>query len=174
MALTRSLMRAEALRCISPREALLRVHKLLLEISRTELFVTILYGILNPSARTFHYARAGHERALYHSPRSGHCRFLEGDGMFLGIVDPVIVEELCLDLLPGDRVILFSDGITDANSTEGHVFGRQRLLDLVAESDEPTAQGLCDNVFRTVDAFQAGSEQYDDMALLVARLRRHG
>jgi serine phosphatase RsbU (regulator of sigma subunit) len=170
MALTRSLMRAEAQRCISPREALLRVHRLLLEISRTELFVTILYGILNPAARTFSYARAGHERALYHSPRTGECRFLEGDGMFLGIVDPVIVEELSLDLLPGDRIILFSDGITDANSTEGDVFGRQRLLASVAESTESTAQGLCDGVFQLVDTFQAGSEQFDDMALLVARV----
>lgn len=170
MALARSLMRAEAQRCASPKEALLRVHKLLLEISRTELFVTVLYGVLDLPARTFCYARAGHERALYHSPRRGECRFLEGYGLILGMVDPVILEELCLELLPGDRIILFSDGITDANAPDGRVFGRQRLLAAVAESGESGAQALCDELFRRAQAFQAGSEQFDDMALLVAQV----
>jgi sigma-B regulation protein RsbU (phosphoserine phosphatase) len=170
MALTRSLVRAEAQRCVSPKETLLRVHKLLLEMSRTEMFVTVLYGVLDLAARTFCYARAGHERAMYYSPDGGECRFLEGDGMGLGIVDPVVLEELCLDLLPGDRIVLFSDGITDANSPDGQFFGRRRLMAAVAESRESTAQGLCDGVIRRVEAFQSGSEQFDDMALLVARL----
>ena len=173
MALTRSLMRAEAQRCASPKEALLRVHKLLLEISRTELFVTVLYGVIDLAARTFCYARAGHERALYHSPHRGECRFLEGDGMFLGMVDPVVLEERCMDLLPGDRIVLFSDGITDANSAEGQLFGRHRLMAAVAESRESTAQVLCDGLFQRVQAFQTGSEQFDDMALLVAHIHSH-
>jgi sigma-B regulation protein RsbU (phosphoserine phosphatase) len=170
MALTRSLMRAEAQRCASPREALLQVHKLLLEISRTELFVTVLYGVLDLAERTFCYARAGHERPVYHRPSSGECRFLDGDGMFLGILDPIFIEEMCLDLLPGDRLVLFSDGLTDANSADGQLFGRQRLLATVAESGHSTAQGLCDGILRRVKTFQAGSEQFDDMAILVARL----
>ncbi len=173
MALTRSLMRAEAERCTSPKEALLRVNKLLLEISRTELFVTVLYGVLDLAASTFCYARAGHERALYHSPRGGECRFLEGDGMFLGMVDPVVLEERCLELLPGDRIILFSDGITDATSADGQIFGRPRLMAAVAESTESGAQVLCDGLFGRAQAFQAGSEQFDDMALLVAHIRSH-
>jgi sigma-B regulation protein RsbU (phosphoserine phosphatase) len=170
MALTRSLMRAEAQRCTSPKETLVRVHELLLEISRTELFVTVLYGILDLQARTFSYARAGHERAVYHSPTRDECRFLEGDGMFLGIVDPVFLEEVCLEVRPGDRVVLFSDGVTDANSIDGQMFGRQRLLAAVAESEETSAQGLCDGLFQRVRDFQTGSEQFDDMAILVAHL----
>ena len=88
----------------------------------------------------------------------------------MGMVDPVVLEELCIDLLPGDRIILFSDGITDANSTDGQLFGRQRLMAAIVQSGESTAQGLSDGVFERVAAFQAGSEQFDDMALLVARL----
>ncbi|NIV35517.1 MAG: SpoIIE family protein phosphatase [Anaerolineae bacterium] len=170
MALTRSLMRAEAQRSVSPKEALLRVNNLLFEMSRTELFVTVLYGVLDLSTSTFCYARAGHERALYHSPLRDECRFLEGEGMFLGMVEPVVVEELCIDLLPGDRIVLFSDGITDANSADGRLFGRQRLAAVIAEPAETTAQGSIDGVFQRVAEFQAGSEQFDDMALLVARL----
>jgi serine phosphatase RsbU (regulator of sigma subunit) len=92
--------------------------------------------------------------------------------MFLGMVEQVHLEELCLDLHPEDKLILFSDGITDANSTDGELFGRQRLAAAVAESAESTAQAVSDRVFQRVAAFQAGSEQFDDMALLVARLCR--
>jgi phosphoserine phosphatase RsbU/P len=87
----------------------------------------VLYGVFDPAARTLCYACAGHERALYHSPRKDECRFLEGDGMFLGMVEPIVLEELCLDLYAGDRVVLFSDGITDANSKDAELFGRRRL-----------------------------------------------
>ncbi len=139
-------------------------------MSRTDLFVTVLYGVVDLAARTFCYARAGHERALYHSPRRSECRFLEGEGMFLGMVEPAVLDELCIDLLPGDRIVLFSDGITDANSADGQLFGRQRLVAAVVESAESTAQDLSDSVFQRVADFQAGSEQFDDMALLVARL----
>jgi len=170
MALTRSLMRAEALRSGSPKETLLRVNRLLLEMSRTELFVTVLYGVLDVAARTFCYARAGHERALHHSPSADECRFLEGDGMFLGMVEQVVLEELCLDLHPGDRIALFSDGITDANSADGELFGHERLAAAVAEAGKWTAQAVTDSVFQRVDAFQAGAQQFDDMALLVACL----
>ena len=168
----RTAKRGEAQRSPSPKEALLRVNKLLLKISRTELFVTVLYGVFDLAARTLCYARAGHERALYHSPRKGECRFLEGDGMFLGMVEPIVLEELCLDLYPGDRVVLFSDGITDANSTDGELFGSQRLAAAVEEAEESTAQALSDRVFQRVVSFQAGAEQFDDMALLVACLGR--
>ena len=134
--------------------------------------MTVLYGVFDLAARTLCYARAGHERALYHSPRKDECRFLEGDGMFLGMVEPVVLEELCLDLYPGDRVVLFSDGITDANSTDGELFGRQRLAAAIEEGEESTAQALSDGVFQRVASFQAGAERFDDMALLVACLGR--
>ena len=169
MALTRSLVRAEAQRYVSPRETLLRVHQLLQEMSRTELFVTVLYGVLDLAAETFYYTRAGHERPILHSPGSGECRCLEGEGMFLGIVDPVIMEERSHHLLPEDRIVLFSDGITDASSPDGQFFGRQRLMAAIAESETATARDLCDGIIRRVETFQSGAEQFDDMALLVAR-----
>jgi serine phosphatase RsbU (regulator of sigma subunit) len=80
----------------------------------------------------------------------------------------VIIDERCLELLPGDRIVLFSDGMIDANSPDGLSFGRDRLASAVAESGASTAEGLCDHVFGLVERFQANSEQFDDMALLVA------
>jgi sigma-B regulation protein RsbU (phosphoserine phosphatase) len=90
--------------------------------------------------------------------------------MLLGIVDPVDMDECSLELFPGDGIVLYSDGMTDANSPSGQFFGRERLLAVVSESADATAGSLCDRIFQRVGAFQAGSQQYDDMALLVARL----
>lgn len=174
MALTRSLIRAEARRSSSPRQALLSVHRLLLEMSRADKFVTVFYGVLDLAQGTFRYARAGHDRPLHFSPDSGECQFLEGDGMLLGLVEEVILEEVDLQLRPGDVLVLYTDGITDAPSPAGEFFGVERLRETIGSAGGQSAQGLCDFVFERVEQFQAGAVQYDDMALLVVRVNAMG
>jgi sigma-B regulation protein RsbU (phosphoserine phosphatase) len=67
-------------------------------------------------------------------------------------------------------LVLYTDGITDANSTGGEFFGMKRLRETVCGTGELSPQSVCDLVFEHVDRFQAGAVQYDDMALLVARM----
>ena len=80
MALTRSLIYAEAKRNPSPREVLLTVNRLLLEMSQADMFVTVFYGVLDSVQGNLRYARAGHDRPLLFSRRTGACRFLADDG----------------------------------------------------------------------------------------------
>jgi sigma-B regulation protein RsbU (phosphoserine phosphatase) len=167
MALTRSLIRAEARRSSSPREVLLNVHRLLLEISQTGMFVTVFYGVLDLAQGGFCYARAGHDRPLHFRPSSGECRLLAGEGMLLGLVEPVILEEVEMDLGQGDRLVLYTDGITDTKSPTGEFFGVERLREIVCATGQQDAQSLCDLIFAEVEQFQAGSVQFDDMAVLV-------
>ncbi len=174
MALTRSLIRAEARRSFSPQQVLLNVHRLLLEISQADMFVTIFYGVLDLSRGRLQYTRAGHDRPLHVRPGSGECWFLQGDGMFLGFVDPVTLEEVSLGLEAGDLLVLYTDGLTDANSIEGERFGLERLQHTICDAATGSPQDLCDSVFRRVEQFQAGGEQFDDMALLVARIGATG
>jgi serine phosphatase RsbU (regulator of sigma subunit) len=170
MALTRSLIHAEAKRSSSPRRVLLSVHRLLMEMSQAEMFVTAFYGVLDAATGGLRYARAGHDRPLLVSHSSGECQFLAAQGMLLGYLDKVTLEEAEVGLHPGDLLILYSDGITDANSPGGDFFGVERLRDVVCAADELSAQGVCDHIFRHVGDFQAGTLQYDDMALLIVKL----
>ena len=170
MALTRSLLRAEARRCPSPREVLLNTHRLLLEISRADIFVTVFYGVLDPVRGTLLYARAGHDRPLLLRSGSHECHWLEAAGMFLGFVEQVELEEAQETLAPGDTLILYTDGMTDAQSPGGRFFGADRLRQAVCTSGTENAQEMCDLVFQEATAFQAGAEQFDDMALLVVKL----
>ena len=174
MALTRSLIRAEARHSASPRQVLLSVHKLLLEMSQATMFVTVFYGVLDPAQRTLRYARAGHDRPLLVSPGSGEFRFLGADGMALGIVEQVSLEEVSVSLHPGDLLVLYTDGITDANSPAGEFFGLERLYETVRAAGSLSAQKVCDLVFERVDRFQAEAVQYDDMALLVVKVNTRG
>jgi sigma-B regulation protein RsbU (phosphoserine phosphatase) len=167
MALTRSLIRAEAKRRTSPRRVLLNVHRLLLEMSRADMFVTVFYGVFDPAQSALRYVRAGHDHPLLFSPATGQCRFLTAVGMPLGYLEEVELEEASTDLCPGDLLLLYTDGITHAESPTGEMFGVERLHETVCDADAPAAQGLCDLIFERVDSFQAGTMQYDDMALLV-------
>jgi sigma-B regulation protein RsbU (phosphoserine phosphatase) len=166
MGLTRSLIRAEATHSDSPREILLSVHRLLMAITEATMFVTIFQGVLDPVGGSFRYARAGHDRPLHFRP-GGDCRFLEGAGMALGIADPVPLQEVEVNIRPGDLLVLYTDGITDATSPSGERFGVERLVEMVCAAGEASAEDLHEQIFSSVNAFQAGTEQYDDMALVV-------
>ncbi|MGD8245634.1 MAG: SpoIIE family protein phosphatase [Anaerolineae bacterium] len=170
MALTRSLIRAEARHHRSPREVLLSTNRLLMEMSQATMFVTVFYGVLDLSNSTLLYTRAGHDYPLLFDPHTGECRVLTGQGVVLGCVEEVNLEELSVDLSAGSLLVLYTDGITDANSDAGEFFGPERLQETVCAAGGLSAQGVCDFVFNSVDRFQAGAVQYDDMALLVARM----
>jgi serine phosphatase RsbU (regulator of sigma subunit) len=169
MALTRSLIHAEARRSSSPREVLLSVHRLLLEMSQADMFVTVFYGVLDPAQGTLRYARAGHDQPLLFSPGDGGCRFLAAEGMLLGMWEQVRLEEADVHLRPGDALLLYSDGITDASAPTGEFFGVERLCETASTADGLSAEELCERIFERVDRFQAGAVQHDDMALMVVK-----
>ncbi|MGD2164140.1 MAG: SpoIIE family protein phosphatase [Anaerolineae bacterium] len=170
MALTRSLIRAEARHHASPRNVLLSTHRLLMEMTRANMFVTVFYGVLDLGKGMLRYARAGHDYPVLVDARTGECQTLTGHGMVLGCIDDVQLEEVSRDLHTGQLLVLYTDGITDANSLTGEFFGAQRLRETICSNREMTAKDVCDSVFSRVDRFQQGAMQYDDMALLVVRM----
>jgi sigma-B regulation protein RsbU (phosphoserine phosphatase) len=170
MALTRSLLHAEAKRSPSPRQVLLSVHQLLLEMSHANMFVTAFYAVLEPASGTLRYACAGQDHPVLVHPRGGECLPLAAKGMLLGCFEQVQLEEASVGLQPGDVLVLYTDGITDANSPAGEFFGTQRLHKTLCGIGDADAATVCDRVFAEVENFQAGALQFDDMALLVVKV----
>jgi serine phosphatase RsbU (regulator of sigma subunit) len=167
MALTRSLLLAEARRVHSPREALLNVNHLLMEVGDLNGFVSVFYGVVDCSSRDMVYSRAGHERPLL--LRDGKVLTLQGMGAVLGIldVDDLILSEENLALHPGDRLLLYTDGLTDVINEEGDFLGLERLEDLIRDQGELPIEEYCQQVFDTLRSFRGDGEQFDDMTLLV-------
>jgi sigma-B regulation protein RsbU (phosphoserine phosphatase) len=172
MALTRSLVRAEAQRELSPLIVLERVHRLLLETAEADQFVTLLYGVLDLTRHTLTYVRAGHDYPLL--LRDGQADLLQAGGTVLGILDEqeLRLSQEVVSIRPGDSLVLYTDGITDAmNGREEH-FGRERLIRVLLEQPGGSPQVLGDAVFNAVAAYQGATDPFDDMTCLIVGLRR--
>jgi serine phosphatase RsbU (regulator of sigma subunit) len=167
MALTRSLLFAEARRKRSPAAVLASVNELLLALGEPEMFVTAFYGVVDSQVHRLTYACAGHDHpVLLHGQNS---RFLDGEGIPLGVFggEGFRLSEQETDLLPGDRLVLFTDGLADVVAPDGQLFDSQRLKGLFeAHAGLPSAE-FCQAVFADLLAYQGSAEQFDDMAMLV-------
>jgi serine phosphatase RsbU (regulator of sigma subunit) len=170
MALTRSLILAESRREQSPSGVLCSVNQLLRELGDPNMFVSVFYGVVEQSTRDLTYARAGHDYPLL--LRGDRALELKGQGTPLGLFesDEIGLVDKQITLAPGDRLILYTDGLTDIVSAQGTLFDRAGLgrLLLSHRRDEPS--DLCANIFAELAAYQGEAEQYDDMAMLVVAL----
>jgi sigma-B regulation protein RsbU (phosphoserine phosphatase) len=171
MALTRSLLLAESRRERSPRAVLTNVHRLLLELGEQDMFVTVFYGVVDVSSRRLTYARAGHDRPML--LRAGTLESLGGTGTMLGCFDPdqLNLSEEQVELVSGDRLVLYTDGLADAVNPQLQLFGLHRLSALAQSLAERSADEMCAGVFEGVAAYQGAAEQFDDMTLLVVEVK---
>ncbi|HZD55119.1 MAG TPA: SpoIIE family protein phosphatase, partial [Anaerolineales bacterium] len=172
MALTRSLLLAEARRARSPRHVLTSVNQLLLEIGQQNMFVTAFYGVVNKETRRLIYARAGHDPPFL--LRQGSVHQLGGQGTLLGILDPnefQLSDEQVI-LSPGDRLVLYSDGMADIMDSNQERFNRERFLSLVQSYAGHSPDQMCAKIFAHLMRYRGNAEQYDDMTLLVVEVNK--
>jgi sigma-B regulation protein RsbU (phosphoserine phosphatase) len=170
MALTRSLIFAEARRGNSPVMVLQNVNEMLRELGRARMFVTIFYGIVDGASHEMKYARAGHDRPFL--VRGTNIQELKGEGVLLGFLgsEDLFLTEETVKLKPADRLILYTDGLTDTTSPNGTRFDRQGLQNLLRDFIDLPANELCGAIFAALLAFQDNAEQFDDMTLLVVEV----
>jgi sigma-B regulation protein RsbU (phosphoserine phosphatase) len=169
MALTSALLRAEAARTAAPERVMRNLNRHLCERNNGGVFVTLVYGVLEQATRQFSYVRAGHEYPLLHDRTGAPLAVPEGRSLPLGIFHDLVIETHTATLLPGDALLLYTDGVTEAMD-EGHeLFGLERLeKHLAAHPGEP-AQAMCDRIVAAVAAYQGRAPQSDDITLLGVR-----
>jgi serine phosphatase RsbU (regulator of sigma subunit) len=170
MALTRSLLVSQARRELSPVLVLQDVNQLLQELSTADMFVTVFYGVVNRHTYSLRYARAGHDLPLL--VRQGELVELNGRGMALGVFPgtELGLEEQELDLRHGDRLVLYTDGLTDVFSPEGEILGKERLLSFVLENAHLEPHEFSAWIFQHLADFRGAQDPFDDMTLLVVAL----
>lgn len=169
MAFVRPVMRSALDRSGDPVQALELTNRILVDERRTGLFVTILAGVLELDTGIFRFANAGHEMPLLVPGDGSPARWIEGGGPLVGLFGRLDLTEETLVIQPGDRLILHTDGITDAASPAGERFGLPRFEALAGASHDGSARETVTTVIDSVLAFQGDAEPADDLALLVVR-----
>lgn len=171
MALTVTLLRAEACRTCSPADVLRGVNRQLLTLNNEGMFVTLLYGVLNCATREFTYARAGHEPPIL--CRAGE-EWLVPDsdlecGQLLGLFNDPLLCERTLTLTPGSTLLLYTDGVTETMNSRSELLGGERLLAAVCAHRNSNAQAVCERIWKLVTAHRGDAAQRDDITVVCAQ-----
>lgn len=169
MALTRSLLRAEASLGLPPIEVIRQVNSHLLEMNKSNMFVTLIYGVLVPETGDFVFARAGHEVPILIDAVGNLESIGFSAGQLVGIFPDPLIDERCITIPPGGTVLLFTDGASDASNAASEFFGSERLESALVRFRSGSAQEICDRVFEEILAFQGDAPQIDDITLVVVK-----
>ncbi|HYZ46110.1 MAG TPA: SpoIIE family protein phosphatase, partial [Actinomycetota bacterium] len=163
MATTRTILRSDAPRLVDPGKVLERANDLLVPDIPAQMFVTCLYGVLEPATGRFVYANAGHN-VPYVATEEGVSEF-KARGMPLGLMEGMEYEEKEATLNPGETILLHSDGLAEAHNEQREMFGFPRLIKLMEKATG--GQKIIDLLLTELDRFTgAGAEQEDDITLV--------
>jgi serine phosphatase RsbU (regulator of sigma subunit) len=166
MATTHSILRSNAPQLVAPGKVLERANDLLVDDIPPQMFVTCLYGVLDPATGRLRYANAGHNPPYVH--RGDGVVELRATGMPLGLMPGMTYEEKEATLGPGDTLLLHSDGLAEAHDPERRMFGFPRLARQVGSC--PQGQELIDRLLRELERFTGpGWEQEDDITLVAVQ-----
>ena len=171
MAVSRTIIRASAIKGISTSECLDYSNQLLFKESMNSMFVTVFYGILNTSSGAFTYSNAGHNPP-YILRKNGSIEMLEITGdIVMGIMDDIQYKTKSAQLNPGDGLFLYTDGVTEANNAEYELFDEDRLEEVVTNLENLTPKEIVNKVVIALDEFTGELPQADDTTMLALTLR---
>lgn len=159
----------------SPKALLTRVNRLLADHLDNRSFITMTYAVIDLESRTLTHARAGHTPLIVAS--AAGAEVIVPDGMVLGLRLPgagprfeSLLEEHTRPLNPGDVIVLYTDGITEAMDVTGELFTDAALSRVVAAHHTLDAAGIRERVLREVKAFVGDAEPHDDMTMVVVKV----
>lgn len=151
----------------SPAKLVERLNRILTAASLNNRFISFFFSVVVPATGEMSYCNAGHNPPLL-VRSSGQIEWLDGGGPVLGILPEIPYEERQIQLEPGEVVVLFSDGVTEAANSEGEEFGENRLAELACQVRHQPAEAILENLRKAVQDWIAGAAD-DDITLVVLR-----
>jgi phosphoserine phosphatase RsbU/P len=171
MALTYSLLRAEAVNTRSPVQVFRKVNRQLMQMNASNMFVTLVYGILDCASGDFHFARAAHPSPYLLDAAGRRVDVPVSSGQPLGLFDNLPIDEQRLTLLPGGTLLLYSDGVSETKDILGTDFAPDLLYQSLAANRTRPARAICEQLWLDVQAHGRGLPQQDDFTSVI--VKRH-
>ena len=163
---SRTLLKGAAVGTLDSSKVLNEVNNLLIEDNRTGMFVTLLYGIFDPKTGEFEYSNGGHNPPLL-ARANGTAEYLDmPEGIALGLFSEIPFGMKRVSLEPGDVLILYTDGVTEAMNESGELFGEERFAQIVSEMDRSDLPTLNKQIIQAIGEFAGEAAQSDDITCL--------
>lgn len=169
MALTRSLVRASTRYTATPAEAIAQANQLICGDSAYGMFVTLFFARLNCTTGELTYVNAGHNPPLLFSQSTGAILRLTRTGIALGVVDDAEYEQRSIRISPGDSILFYTDGLTEAHGSDGEDFGETRLTDLFHKGQALPADTLITALLSAIETYAQTTAPADDMTVFVVK-----
>ena len=164
---SRTLLKGAAIGVALPGEALREVNDLLVEDNEGGMFVTVLYAVYDPSSRALTYASGGHDSPLVIHADGTSTLLPLTDGIALGVVADIEYRQNKVSLSPGDTVVFYTDGVTEAMNGEEEQFGLDHLIEFFQTNPPRDPEETTAAIFEAVNAFAGETPQSDDITCLV-------
>jgi phosphoserine phosphatase RsbU/P len=155
----------------SPLEVLERINHLYMHNINFTTFVTVFFGKLDPVTRTFTYANAGHNSAYLLRADGKEEILLHPTGPAIGLMEGFLVRSEQVQLNPGDTLLLYTDGVTEAMNRDGVQLGIDRLATIVQENAHRSAEQIVQSIWRSVNEFTDSIQPVDDTTFVVCKVQ---
>jgi sigma-B regulation protein RsbU (phosphoserine phosphatase) len=176
MAMCRSALRSVAPGCLSPSEALAAVNRQLFPDIREDMFISMVYAIIDESTGKMVVARAGHDPALVFHRESGKVELIRPPGLALGIDEGSVFERVTkdqeVDLLPGDCMLLLTDGVREALNSSEEEFGMERMSEAFRIAAPLGSEAVLSGMQEELRQFTGEGVQMDDITLVAIEKKR--
>ena len=174
MTLAKGFLQTLAHETDSPAEVLRRANRLFVANAPRGTFISLIYGIFDFKARTFTFARAGHNPVILKRSPNQTADFVQPAGLAIGLTDRAVfnetIQEETIPLQPGDTLVLYTDGFSEAMDRAKTLYTDERIAERVAASNSHSAVDLLDALVDDVQAHAAGADQHDDMTMVVVKV----
>jgi len=168
MANLQATLRNQALNHSSIVGCIEKANQFLYLNTQSHKFATLFFGMLDSKTKNFNYVNAGHNFP-FHLRKDGEFRQLEIGGLVVGIEPDSVYNEGQVLLSPGEIIVIYSDGVTEAEDASESLFGEQRLQEIIKKNKNLSSQEIMAVIYEEVKNFQSGTEQDDDITLIVMK-----
>jgi PAS domain S-box-containing protein len=169
MALSRIVVRVTALWNRDAAKTIESANDIIAQDSKAGMFVTLFYGILSEKDRTMTYVNAGHNPPIVYRSRDGSMEELGRTGIILGALEDQEYSSRSIGIGPGDVVVLYTDGVTEAADETGEMFGEEKLKAIIRENSGSSSSEILAKILASVESFGKGEPQFDDITLMVIK-----
>ena len=172
MATLRAALRAQIENHHPIEDTVFLVNNTLVKDTPDEKFVTLFCGILDTTEPKFTYVNGGHNPPILYDQNTDEMKFLEEGGLLVGFLEDIPFVSSSESLRPGQVLVVYTDGVTEAQNQEEELFEEERLQALIRQHADKSAQQLMETLYQAVVDFTAGAPQFDDITLVVMKVEQ--